>query len=142
MNQLNLIAHELELENFQILRMSELVGQKGELGKILTRDGKPLISVNLDQRAMNLISTVGKESIQSHMKMFGWTESESIEHTTNIAITMGLVGQAVKSASPNGILIHNEAFITRGMLNNIFNSTDNPLVVVALRDLLENKAKK
>jgi len=57
----------------------------------------------------------------------------------NLARTMALVGQAVKVMNPPAILIHNEAFISRGALNNLLNPRDNPLPVICLSSLLEKK---
>lgn len=55
---------------------------------------------------------------------------------------MGLVGQAVQLLRPPPILIHNEAFISRGKLNNLFTDPKEPLPVVCLKDLLETKREK
>ena len=136
------IAKEIGLEKLQILRMSKLIVPQGELGSILTPDGQPLISINLNFTAERLITIAGKESVESHKKMFGWSEDESLAHTRNIGITMGLVGEAIKTMFRTGILIHNESFISRGALNNLFNDTKNPLPVISLRDLLETKRVK
>jgi hypothetical protein len=55
---------------------------------------------------------------------------------------MGLVGSAVQLLNPPPILIHNESFISRGSLNNLFTDPKKPLPVICLRDLLEIKRLK
>ena len=136
------IAKSLGLNSCSILKMSQLKHPKGVLGSLINTDGSPRINITLDERAKRIIEITSKESVESQKRMFGWSEAISREHNINLGITMGLVGQSIKLSDSNSILIHNESFISRGMLNNIFNPKDDPLSVVCLKDLLESKAVK
>lgn len=142
LQQLGQLCKEAGLENFQILRMSELQHPQGRLDVVLDRSGRPLIPIALGQRARNLIETATRESVDSHKRMFGWTKEQSAKHNENLAITMGLVGQAIQRLVPPPIIIHNEAFIARGALNNLFTPRDNPVPVICLATLLETKRGK
>jgi len=142
LKRLQEICHQSDLENFQILRMSQLDHPQGKLGEILDLAGNPQISICLNARAEKMVEIVSRESLESHQRMFGWSEKESREHNRKLAITMGLVGQAVQLLQPPPIIIHNEAFIARGALNNLFTPLKDPVPVVCLTDLLERKKSK
>lgn len=138
--RLEQIAADLGMANIQIIRLSELKHPGGSnLAALIDQSGKPRESVPLNGRAVNLIEAVTKESQDSHSRMFGWTSEQSREHNTNLGITMGLVGQAVQQLVPSPMLIHNESFISRGALNNLFTDPRQPLPVICLRSLLESK---
>jgi hypothetical protein len=140
--KLKWLAIESGLTDFTILKMSEISLNNNKLGELINIAGEPAESVQLSAKTEQTIDIVAKESMESHKRMFGWTAEESRSHTRKLAITMGMVGQAINKHFQNSILIHNEAFITRGRLNNIFNPNDNPLPVICLRDLLESKKDK
>lgn len=136
------ICQEMGLTRFQIVKMSLLHTPNGNvLGNCLSRTGIPKTVVVLDERAETLIKTAARESFASHQAMFGWTQEESLQHNHNLGITMGLVGQAIQQL-PSAVLIHNEAFIARGALNNLLTDPKDPLPVICLKDLLERKPKK
>lgn len=122
---------------FQVLRMSQMTHPLGKLGELLEPDGTPRIEVQLSPKSQRLVDIATRESQDSHQRMFGWTEDQSKAHNTNLGITMGLVGQAVRQLNPPAILIHNESFISRGALNNLFTDPANPLPIICLKDLLE-----
>lgn len=142
-NQLRMILSKLDFGQCALIRMSELtLGDNRQLGQIVEMNGTPKVVIELDDRAKKMVGIVLRESIESHQRMFGWTEDQSRKHNTNLAITMGLVGQAVNNMNPSGIIIHNESFIARGQLNNLFTPPDNPVPVICLKDLLETKKKE
>lgn len=142
-NQLQKICSGLDFGQCALIRMSELtLGDNQQLGQIVEMNGTPKVVIDLDDRAKKMVGIVLRESIESHQRMFGWTEDQSRKHNTNLAITMGLVGQAVARMNPSGIIIHNESFIARGQLNNLFTPPDNPVPVICLKDLLETKKKE
>ncbi|KKQ56970.1 MAG: hypothetical protein US75_C0001G0027 [Candidatus Woesebacteria bacterium GW2011_GWC1_38_13] len=127
----------------QIIRMSKLTNPRfGQLDHIIEWGGGLKKDVDVPIQAERSISISSEESFHSHQSMFGWDKNKSFRHSRNLAITMGLVGESLKHQFPEGILIHNEAFISRGRLSNIFNDPKNPLPVICLRDLLENKKPK
>jgi len=136
------ICQELGLSNFQVIGMSELRSPHGQLSDFLNLDGSPKVSITLGERASKLVEIATRESFESHQRMFGWSKEQSATHNTNLAITMGLVGSAVQLLNPPPILIHNESFISRGSLNNLFTDPKKPLPVICLRDLLEIKRLK
>lgn len=136
------IATDINFSNVNFILMSELEVDGRKLSQLVGRDGKPKVDVTFNDRAQKLIDRVSRESIQSHQAMFGWSEQQSRAHNENLAVSMGFVGQALNGFSPPSILIHNEAFIARGALNNLFNAVDNPLPVICLADLLESKKDK
>ncbi len=136
------LCKEAGIEDFEVVRLSQLEHPLGKLSDLLEPSGKVKIAVDLSQKAQDLIRVVTKESTESHKRMFGWTEEQSAEHNRNLGITMGLVGQAISKISPAPILIHNEAFILRGALNNLFTDEKDPLPVFCLRTLLESKRAK
>ena len=136
------IAQQLDFQKVEIKRMSQLTSPFGTLSEAINVDGTPKQTFQFSEIALKHISTAQKESLQSHKKMFGWSEKQSFSHTKNLAVTMGLVGSSIKNTIPQAILIHNESFISRGFLNNLFNSPDDPLPVICLRDLLETKNGK
>lgn len=136
------LCSEEGITNFQVVRLSDLQHPMGNLSELLEQSGKVKIQVELSQRAHDLIRVVTKESLESHKRMFGWSEEQSAEHSKALGITMGLVGQAVSHITPSPILIHNEAFILRGALNNLFTDEKDPLPVFCLRTLLETKRVK
>lgn len=126
-----------------LLRMSTLkLPDRRNLGEVIQLDGTPKVAITLDRRAEELIKTATRESFQSHQRMFGWTEEQSLAHNRNLGITIGFVGKAIQSSIPSAVLIHNEAFISRGALNNLFTDPQNPLIVICLRDLLESKKRE
>lgn len=136
------ICQEIGIPGCKIIKMSQLQSTVGNtLADKLCRSGLPKNNIDLDCRAKTLIEIVTKESFISHQKMFGWTQKQSLEHNQNLGITMGFVGRAIFNSIPSAILIHNEAFISRGALNNLFNDPKNPLPVICLKDLLELKKK-
>lgn len=141
-NLLALICRGMGLENIDILRMSKVTGPRGKLGDLIKRDGTPRVQIELDSRAKNAIGIATKESSESQARMFDWGLEQVVSHNKNLGITMGLVGEAIKKLSPPAILIHNEAFIARGQLNNIFNPANDVLPVICLSDLLESKIHK
>lgn len=133
------IVQEERIKDFILLRMSKLEMPDGRtLSEVISLDGSPKIAITLNQKAEQLIKIATRESFQSHQRMFGWTEEQSFTHNRKLGITMGFVGQATKQL-PSAILIHNEAFIARGALNNLFTDPTDPLPVICLRDLLEAK---
>lgn len=136
------ISQNLGIDNLNLLRISNLKSSLGTIDTLIGRNGKPIVDIFLNDNANNLIEICTRESEGSHQRMFGWDHKESLKHNTNLAITMGLVGSAIKNEIPSSILIHNEAFISRGQLNNIFNPNNEPLPVICLRDLLERKLPK
>lgn len=144
-NQIKLesLIEELGFKRIQLARLSELQHPSGKkIGELVNADGSPKIDFPIQGKALKLIETVLKESIVSHQRMFGWTEDQSRAHNTNLGKTMGVVGQAVKGLQPPAILIHNEAFISRGALNNLFTDLNDPLPVICLKTLLERKNQK
>lgn len=122
--------------------MSQLPFLSGSLSEVLNQDGSPKFEIILDEKAKRLITIASNESFDSHQRMFGWNKEQSLVHNTNLAITMGIVGQGVQLLKPPAILIHNESFIARGALNNLFTEKDKPIPVICLRDLLERKRRK
>ena len=142
LQKLDQTAREIGFENLNIIRLSELEHPLGKLSSLISMDGTPIIQVDLDSRAKNFIAISTRESVESQQTSFRWTQEQAISHNINLGITMGLVGQSVKSLEPKPIIIHNESFISRGQLNNIFNSPDDPVPVISLRDLLESKKGK
>lgn len=139
LNKIREICEEISFSNVKLIRMSQLFHPEGQLKAILNEDGTPKIPVNINEKANRLIEIAGRESLTSHQSRFGWSKDEFFLHNRNLAITMGLVGQAIQLLQPPPILIHNESFISRGALNNLFTPPDNPLPVICLRDLLEEK---
>ena len=139
---LDRMAQKMDLGRFRIMRMSELKHPLGKLGNLVSNSGEPLVSVSVPFRSLRLVEVATKESQESHQKMFGWTAEQSFAHNQRIAITMGMVGQSIKTMDSQAILIHNESFISRGQLNNLFNDPKDPLPVICLTDLLETKAVK
>lgn len=139
---LTIICGDVGLNNVSIFKMSNLTGSRGKLGNLVKRDGTPMVQIELDDRAKTAIGIATKESGESQQRMFDWSLEEIKKHNINLGITMGLVGEAVKEFSPSTILIHNEAFIARGQLNNIFNPANDSLPVICLSDLLESKIHK
>jgi hypothetical protein len=133
------IAAELELTQFNVIRLSQLQNGDQPLSKFISPSGEVLISVDLNGKALNMIQTATNESAESHRIMFGWSPEQTRNHNEKLGITMGLVGQSVKQFRPCPILIHNEAFIARGALNNLFTDPQDPLPVICLRSLLETK---
>lgn len=140
--QIEELCRESGIESFEVIRLSDLEHPQGKMKDLLDPSGEVKIPVDLSQRALDLIKVVTKESSESHKRMFGWSEEQSREHNRNLGITMGLVGQAISKLSPPPILIHNEAFILRGALNNLFTDERDPLPVFCLRTLLETKRAK
>lgn len=136
------IAQVLGLTKVTIERLSQLQNQGKLLRELISPSGDILAKVELPGRALNMIQTATNESAESHRRMFDWTPEQSRKHNENLGITMGLVGQAVKQIQPCPILIHNEAFIARGALNNLFTNPQDPLPVICLRSLLERKKAK
>jgi hypothetical protein len=137
------IAEKLNFNSLEIIRMSELINPRlGMLGGSIHKNGTPFEVVGISPRAENLINTSANESFESHSFMFGWNKETSFTHSKNLAITMGLVGESLKNMFPNGTIIHNEAFISRGRLNNIFTDPKDPIPVICLNDLLEKKKPK
>lgn len=136
------IAKQMGMPKVEVIRLSKLQNRGNSLRQLIDPSGKILTEVDLTNRAQNMIQTATNESSESHRRMFGWTFEQSRKHNENLAITMGLVGQAVKQIQPCPILIHNEAFIARGALNNLFTDPQDPLPVICLRSLLETKKTK
>jgi hypothetical protein len=120
--------------------LSHLVCQFGPLADLISPSGQPIHDLPIPMHAWPHIKIVNKETIESHQRQFGWTTEQSEKHNLNLAITMGCVGNALAHI-PNAILLHNEAFISRGALNNIFNSPQDPLPVICLKDVLDRKQK-
>ena len=81
------------------------------------------------------------ESLGSHQREFGWTLEQSESHNLDLAVSMGSVGLSINQ-QPNHILLHNESFISRGALNNIFTPPNDPIPVICLRDLVEKRKTK
>lgn len=106
----------------------------GTLSELIPSDDTPPIP----PKSWGLIRTAMAESLESHLNRFGWTKEQSEDHNLMLATTMGKVGAALHE-QPGHVLLHNEAFISRGALNNIFNPPHDPLPVICLRDLLESK---
>jgi hypothetical protein len=117
------IATEIGL-NCEIEKLSLLVGNE-----------KP---PPIPPKSWPAIRRVMDESLLSHTDRFGWTKEQSESHNLKLAITMGQVGNKLNLLKGH-ILLHNEAFISRGALNNIFNPPHDPLPVICLRDLLDSK---
>lgn len=136
------ITQEAGLSDFEIIRISDLSGPRGKLGEIISANGKTNIELALNAKARIIIETAVRESIGWHKDRFGWDVNKTREHNFNLAITMGLVGEALRQNNDNTVLIHNESFISRGPLNNIFNDPKDPLPVICLRDLLARKGGK
>lgn len=137
------IAERMNFNNLEIIRMSELINPRlGILKSNIHKNGSPFGVISISSRAENLINTSANESFESHRSMFGWSKEISFAHSKNLAITMGLVGESLKNMFPNGTIIHNEAFISRGRLNNIFTDPKDPIPVICLNDLLEKKKPK
>lgn len=137
------IAEKLNFNNLKIIRMSELVNPRvGVLKDNIHKNGTPLQTISVNPRTENIINTSANESFESHRSMFGWSKETSFAHSKNLAITMGLVGESLKATFPNGVMVHNEAFISRGRLNNIFTDPKDPIPVICLSDLLEKKKPK
>lgn len=138
--RLNEIINEEGITNVIIVRLSELPHPSGmNIGDLVSSDGSVNVDIEFSSWAIRKISVVSKESLKSHQRMFGWSQEQSEEHNLNLAETMALVGQAIKEMQPPAILIHNEAFISRGALNNLLNPQNNPLPVICLATLLEKK---
>jgi hypothetical protein len=133
------LSLELHIPEIQFLRMSELSLDGTPLSSLVNQDGSSTFDPHIDQHKERLIEIAWNESHISHERLFGWSEEETRTHNRNLAITMGLVGKAVKEFTPPAILIHNESFISRGELNNLFTGKD-PLPVFCLNDLLAQKA--
>ncbi len=141
-HRLEKIAAEEGLLNINIRRLSELLHPLGKkIGDLVNLDGTVNVEISFSPKAERKISIASKESFKSHQTMFDWNEIQSREHNRNLAKTMALVGQAVKTMQPGAILIHNEAFISRGALNNLLIDPNNPLPVICLTTLLERKAR-
>jgi hypothetical protein len=117
------IAMDLGL-TCEIEKLSHLVGD----------DTPPAIP----PKSWSQIRRVMDESLLSHTERFGWTKEQSEAHNIKLATTMGQVGSKLNLLKGH-ILLHNEAFISRGALNNIFNPPHDPLPVICLRDLLDSK---
>lgn len=129
--------------NPNLLRMSMLkLPDRRNLGEVIQPDGTLKVAVTLNRKAEELIKTATRESLLSHQRMFSWTEEQSLAHNRNLGVTMGFVGKAIQNSIPSAVLIHNEAFISRGPLNNLFTDPQNPLIVICLRDLLETKGRE
>ncbi len=140
LQKLEAIIFEQQSPNINIARMSHLFHPSGKtLGDIINPDGSINLDLDFSTHAENLIAIATRESADSHKRMFGWSAAKSQEHNRNLAKTMALVGQAVKITEPPAILIHNEAFISRGALNNLLVEPSDPLPVICLKTLLENK---
>lgn len=142
LERLQEICQDAGLKDFQILRMSQLGHPQGKLGEVLDLNGNPQIPIHLSPQAERMIEIASRESLESHKRMFCWNEEESKVHNRKLALTMGLVGQAIQLLEPPPIIIHNEAFIARGALNNLFTPPENPVPVICLKDLLERKRHK
>ena len=144
LQKLKEIAQNVNLSCVRILQISDLFnkGLGRKLNSIIHRNGTILNRIDVPKKADSLIEIGSRESIESHQKMFGWSREQSFQHSRNLAITMGLVGESLQSQFPNGIIIHNEAFIARGRWNNLFTDPNNPIPVICLRDLLEKKRSK
>jgi len=140
--QIEEMCKEARIANFEVARLSALEHPSGRLKDMVDPSGAIKVPVTLSSKAIELIRVATNESSQSHKRMFGWTEEQSSEHNRNLGITMGLVGQSIKQLTPPAILIHNESFISRGALNNLFTDEKNPLPVFCLRTLLETKKAK
>lgn len=136
------ISKKINLKEREIQLMSQLDNSHGKLGNIITRSGKPINPIVIPLHGQKMIGIVAKESMNWHKQKLGWTEQEFHNHNNNLAITMGLVGQALKQNQPQTLLIHNESFISRAQLNNIFNDPKDPLPVLCLTDLLASKSAK
>jgi len=137
------ICQEQGLNQFKIIKMSQLQSPNGRiLSDDIFRSGLAKNIITLDNRSKTLIEIVTKESFISHQTMFGWTHEQSFKHNLDLGITMGFVGRAIHSTFPSAVLIHNEAFIARGALNNLFTDPSDPLPVICLKDLLESKKNK
>lgn len=134
------IAAEFDLVGAQVVKISSLETSKGRLCSLISESGSLTTFPEFDSRTQSIVDRAGLESLKSHQRSFGWDEETSKRHNLLIATTMGLVGQAVRELFPQAIMLHNEAFITRGLFNNIFNPKVDPLPVICLTDLLENKA--
>lgn len=141
-HELENLAEKIGFKKLNIFKMSKLKSQLGTLENLVDKSGLPKFIPVLSEKSKTLINTAIRESAESQKRAFGWNDQQICAHNLNIAITMGLVGQAVKLSIPSAILIHNEAFIARGQLNNIFNHPKDPLPVISLRDLLESKRTK
>ena len=142
LHRLEEIALEEKLSNFKIVRMTQMENEGHFLSELIAPDGEPKVDIELNDRGKRLIEIATKESKESHKRMFGWNDLQSIHHNTNIAITMGTVGRFIKNLNPPAVVIHNESFISRGQLNNLFNPIDEPIPVICLKDLLESKKPK
>lgn len=142
LTQLSIIAGEVGLEDLKIIKMSELNHPKGVLGSLVDMSGESKIKFQLSTRSTQLIDIATRESSDSHKRMFGWNFEVSRGHNSKLGVTMGMVGESIKSQFNSPLLIHNEAFIARGQLNNIFLPEKDPLPVICLTDLLERKGSK
>lgn len=123
----------------QLLKIASEIGlccTVGRLSQIVSNETTPI-----PVRSWGLIKRVMSESLESHTGRFGWSKEQSETHNLELAMVMGRVGSAIHSM-PRHILLHNEAFISRGALNNLFNPPHDPLPVVCLTDLLEKRAHK
>lgn len=120
--------------------MSELLHPSGKkLGDLINPNGTVNMEITFSSAAERKILIASQESLESHKRMFGWSKVQSETHNRNLAKTMSLVGQAVKIMEPPAILIHNEAFISRGALNNLLIDQNDPLPVICLSTLLLGK---
>ena len=124
------IIVSLDIVNIRIVKLSELFDPP--------KAPHPPISID----GWKKIEIAHKGSFESQQRKFGWSEERARQHNTHLAITMGLAGQAIKQTIPHAIMIHNEAFIERGALNNLFTPPNDPLPVICLNDLLKNKKAK
>lgn len=128
--------------NITISRLSKLQTPFGPLSSLVNLDGSQNSIIPLTDKARRQIDISGRESIEFHQSSFGWSEEKSRQHNFDLGITMGLVGQAINQLEQPGVIIHNESFISRGQLNNLLNSVNDPVPVICLTDLLETKRVK
>ena len=128
------------LENIQ--KITDLSRDIGLESKILRMSEHVLLQsiTQIPPHAWSHVKKAMFESLDSHRREFGWTLEQSESHNLSLAITMGSVGLAFNHGT--NVLIHNESFISRGALNNIFNPTDNPIPVICLRDLVKKGRSK
>ena len=133
---------QLRIPNAGILRISDLSGLLGKLGNLIDETGMTIVHPTISPEGWKKIEIAHKGSIKSQQREFNWNELHSREHNLHLATTMGLVGQAIKQTIPNAVMVHNEAFIERGALNNLFTPPNDPLPVICLNDLLKNKKAK
>lgn len=141
-SRISAIANSVGLKNVRIIRLSELHHPLGSIGSLIDLSGKIKNHPPISPSSWKLIEIAHHGSSKSQMREFEWSVDRAREHNLVLAKTMGLVGQAIKHSLINPILIHNEAFIERGVLNNLFLDPKNPLPVICLKDLLANKHPK